>query len=453
MLDRQRVLPKGKIEKFFTLELANKKAIETDVNGHVQLRPVFAYDTPVSPNQAPSGKKAYVVADYDTMLQHMQALPLERRTFYEVLLTDLPCHIYIDIEVERSFNEQIDPDAVTEAFTSAFLAYIDVHPITRGIPCRMEEMDSSSANKYSKHYLAKLEGHMLASNYCVGALMRGFERWLSFGGKGWIFADKEHTMPDPSALHAISASDRSIPGSPMYAWKDDSKQKRIFVVDLSVYTRRRLFRLLGNTKLNKNRPLVHKDQLSELDPAVFARTLVQYTPVPVVPLHILEWNGSEPKSTSDLHKHMEDVPEKTYERNRVASRSLKRTWDETQPDTLVGCAEIVSDMIERYHAPKVRQTSVRGLSITLFCEGRWCENVKREHESNHVWYYVNLTSFTYHQCCFVCDPYTLKIATLRVIPEPYLSKIKSIMGDDAPLDLDGTIQMHSFWLNTGLVMR
>jgi hypothetical protein len=93
----------------------------------------------------------------------------------------------------------------------------------------------------------------------------------------------------------------------------------VFAADLAIYTRNRLFRVLGSTKRGQARPLVSFSSEDPLDPVVFRRTLVQYfTAVPQL-LECLEADGSEPVSTNNLWYPLQTQDSSVASASSVAS--------------------------------------------------------------------------------------------------------------------------------------
>ncbi len=146
-------------------------------------------------------------------------------------------------------------------------------------------MDSSNERKFSIHYV--MGGAMFYNNFHVGALVRRFRERA---------AEK---YGEPSAEHA----------NPYFF---DSKTKKFvvdgrvytFIVDMSIYTPNRAFRLLGNCKYSKNTLLIpHGMSRAQQDSYVFSLDDLQKALVqdPVLAetgpiFSVTELDGNAPRS-------------------------------------------------------------------------------------------------------------------------------------------------------------
>lgn len=66
----------------------------SDAHGRL---PMFSVD--ISDKEA---KKAYVVTGYNRWWQDYKSVNPEQRYAYEVVLPEIPCHLYVDMEAEFS---------------------------------------------------------------------------------------------------------------------------------------------------------------------------------------------------------------------------------------------------------------------------------------------------------------------------------------------------------------
>lgn len=83
------------------------------------------------------------------------------RHLYEVLLENKPCWLYFDLEFSRVENPDLEPGAVASAFLELLNQFCDVnfgHVID---PAALYDLDSTNAEKFSKHIIVK---KLLASN-------------------------------------------------------------------------------------------------------------------------------------------------------------------------------------------------------------------------------------------------------------------------------------------------
>ena len=136
-------------------------------------------------------------------------------TICEVINAKKPCHLYIDIDVDLKQTPGI----------KVYDCWKSVKPIIEGhfnilypeVPIDYIVMDSSSNKKGSLHIVIKIKGHLFTNASHCGAYMRVLKK----------FIESEH--------------------------KDVEGAFSFF--DLGIYTRNRLFRMLGQTKAGQRRYL------------------------------------------------------------------------------------------------------------------------------------------------------------------------------------------------------
>lgn len=156
----------------------------------------------------------YIVAREKTFFEKvLNPTPSESRYFFEVIEEDKPCHLYVDLDVNKEKFPGIDVHEVKSMVCGHIefgLKQMDLE-IDKKIVA-----ESSSDKKGSLHILYKIKGKIFASNAHVGAFMRAClqKRVVNF-------PEDQHT------------------------WS--------LFVDMCVYSRNRLFRMLGCTKKHEKR--------------------------------------------------------------------------------------------------------------------------------------------------------------------------------------------------------
>ena len=157
----------------------------------------------------------YIVAREKLFWDHcMGPLDPKERCFFEVIELDKPCHLYIDLDVDLVKYPMIDvhdvKDMVCGHIESVLYDKFDKEDVSKIVA------ESSNDKKGSLHILYKIKGMVFANNAHVGAFMRRIKKF------------KVDPIPQ----------DKDI-------WQ--------LFVDMCVYSRNRLFRMLGSTKLGENR--------------------------------------------------------------------------------------------------------------------------------------------------------------------------------------------------------
>lgn len=217
--------------------------------------PVYAYDVPDGPQD---GSKSYRTGSTNELWRVMMALPEAKRNFYEMIRLGHPCRLYVDAEVEdpEGINAWVVEAAGGLEALDAELVHvtidmmIELRLIDDAASVRVETTDSSHAVKWSRHHVFHLRGDgqpfdapscettmiekAFEDNYQCGALMRRVQaRLAKIGAPATASAD--------GAVRDLVRDNRFFPLSP-------TSREPMCYVDLSVYTKNRLFRLYANTK-------------------------------------------------------------------------------------------------------------------------------------------------------------------------------------------------------------
>jgi hypothetical protein len=220
--------------------------------------PVFSID---KSNKV--SKKIYAVCGYNRWWKEYSKQASLNRYAYEVVLPDVPCHLYLDIEVSLNSNKQshqyfrnLVDELLTELKVFCKARYIAPKDIIDN--ARTVILDSSKPVKFSKHVIFKLSGGMFKNNYHCGAIMRQFNTYII----------NKYGKPTDNKFY-VNADSNS---------KDDNYDKSSFIIDLGVYTKGRDFRLLGSRKrVSKEQRwlwIEHKQDVLQHDD--FFDSLIQY---------------------------------------------------------------------------------------------------------------------------------------------------------------------------------
>lgn len=250
--------------------------------------PIFSID--IKDDKA---SKAYVVTGYVKWWESYSTISADKRYAYEVVLPEVPCHLYVDLEVEFPNNPKIKSDInlifvellaeLKQFMYSMYLApkkYLD--------DMRFVVLDSSKSSKFSKHCIINIPGVLFEDNYQCGAFIRRFQIHIlnKFGpketNKFFVFPGNEE--------------------------KRSSEHKQ-FLIDMGVYTKGRDFRLLGSYKRAGNAKNVPKRYLwlhkkpGLLTDKDFFDTLIQFQPKPSTIKYFIghmidTLNGGTPMSSS-----------------------------------------------------------------------------------------------------------------------------------------------------------
>ena len=278
----------------FTRKDRNKKKIQqraieaSDKRGRL---PLFSLDMKRTSEAIPEGAKYSITSSYDAFWSHYLSEPPEERCFYEVLLKGMPSHLYLDLDMDKTMNPGVDAEHLCNVVTKEVeLLLVELGACASEKEITRITLDSSNDEKLSKHYLFKLpEKKYFVNSYHCGAFFRRLRKRV---------LEKYGSKPEEN---------------PLYVWKkekgrdNETKGQKItvrdFVVDLTVYTKRKVFRTNGSTKrVGGFRPLLLEgEKLTEHwvpKKKNFFDCLVQYVPPPYEYslFHCKEEDGTEPIS-------------------------------------------------------------------------------------------------------------------------------------------------------------
>lgn len=248
------------------------------------------------------GKRSYVVASRANFWRRYRTLHPPFRHYYELIRTGEPCNLYFDLEFCRHANPLADGDAmvgtlVREVRLALAFAYFGGH-----MPeCTISDLESSTARKFSRHLVVRVVGaafsNSLVCGYFVHTLCTALaERRADDLRIAALFvAPPAPAGPAPSATAAeasfssVSSStsidgpastdipgyvdattdtsasaDSEQPGSgalrmepaPPSQPNPPSPAALVCLVDLSVYSRNRCFRLYKSSKAGKQAQLL-----------------------------------------------------------------------------------------------------------------------------------------------------------------------------------------------------
>jgi len=353
------------------------------------------------------GKRRFIV---DTIAHFaMETAPdtlLSKRRghFYEVILESRPCWLYFDLEFSKESNPKLKPKLVMHAFRKTLNAFCqEILGMTMDSK-DMLELESSTAKKFSRHVIVKAlldqtgettkKALAFANNAQAGLLVDHLVKYAE---------SHRHDSQSLSKYLFVEAPDR----------KDGCEGREVCVIDESVYSRNRSFRLLFQSKFGKDRTL-------ELDHDRCDPYFGGPKPFPCIAL-VQTMASFVPGGTQLFQHHL--IPADYGHLQAKASRVLKGGSVVIRRDNgstcTVQCDPLLNHLVrfwddircdnerrpERNWPETTVQSSVemdgRFMTITLG-NNRFCFCKKASHLSNHVYLVVDLLRAEFYQKCF--DP-------------------------------------------------
>jgi len=253
-----------------------------------------------------NGKRKYVVSSYGSFVDYYwrKILPTGRH-YYELIRENTPCRLYLDLEFSKETNpdlaasKELSEQLVAELIQEICLEFQSEFGHLLEEPCSLGrqnfvDLDSSTSSKFSRHIIMHLPNYMLfANNVQVGVFIKNIVSRLAeeigtctlkarspvlakflflnkpAGAKdsstkngkihnkekeeNLLLNDRNTTSQD-SSLSQLGKSDDN-PNEEKYQsvhllGSSFMKNSTCFV-DLGVYSKNRLFRLLGSSKYGK----------------------------------------------------------------------------------------------------------------------------------------------------------------------------------------------------------
>ncbi len=192
------------------------------------------------------GKRRYISAHLGRFIDHYwRECDANNRHYYELIREDTPCRLYFDLEFNKHYNPHLTTATTEELLTELFDEIQHQFQLFYSISVQrsdMVDLDSSTDKKFSRHWIMHLpEGLLFDDARAAGIFVKAMVSRL----------DKERKEG------ALQAKGRGLLAEYLYVNSEEAsgdekvKPKKTCIIDLGVYTRNRLFRLLGSKKFGK----------------------------------------------------------------------------------------------------------------------------------------------------------------------------------------------------------
>ncbi|KAL7515657.1 hypothetical protein ACHAXN_013182 [Cyclotella atomus] len=190
-----------------------------------------------------TGKRRYISSHLGRFMDHYwRKCDVYNRHYYELIRESTPCRLYFDLEFSKSANVDITPEIaeciLTELFEEIQIQFKTLYGTTIQRQ-NLVDLDSSTSKKFSRHWIFHLpNGELFGDARAAGAFVKLLVARLEEEKESGELESKGHeNLAKYLLVNAESSND------------DDIKLTRF--IDMGVYTRNRLFRILGSTKFGK----------------------------------------------------------------------------------------------------------------------------------------------------------------------------------------------------------
>ena len=347
--------------------------------------PIFGVDA-----SSTSGAKKYIVGGFEPLWKHIERLTTQQKGhFYEVLQANVPLRLYFDIDRPApcaTFDSDVQQIIASvkrcyQSYISSDASHIRLDPVI---------LDASTPAKHSRHLIFE------------DLVFENMERLKIFVDLVTVDLLNEHPLRKEEGNHIMG-------------------------IDPAVYTKARLFRVLGSSKKNKKPHTPFNLVLSSTDAkedgfvaSVFFRTLItpfrtssSSTPsslqcIPI--LHSLAHikrprsPSSERRSDDDSTEHFTTILKRAKQRAgttyECGPETIKYTTSEWEAllQRAQRCLSRRHPTIRTFYSERQGDTLEFVLSPGIPCPN----NGDVAHRSNKTWFKVNLKTFWGGYTC--CDP-------------------------------------------------
>ncbi|XP_074304718.1 uncharacterized protein LOC141639517 [Silene latifolia] len=336
------------------------------------------------------GQRRFLVSTYQEFWRRYKSMDPKCRHHYEVIQEGLPCHLYFDLEFNRSENTEKDGDQMVELLVSVIFEALNEKYQLQGEEDWVVELDSSTEAKFSRHLVLRIPKAAFKDNSHAGAFVSEICSRI-----------RSASETDVRFQHLFINKDSSSAGPPTHLF-----------VDSAVYSRNRCFRLALSSKAGKTSVLLPTGRfkckdMSEED--VFMASLICNMDDDCEKLLVCKIDLDCIKTLqfdTEIHTthRMSASILQQYTSNGHKSEEPKTYLMGTSPFPALD-AFIESVASFGSVAGKIRSWywfSEDELMVYSMSRSRYCERIGREHKSNNVMYVVDLRWGLYYQKCY--DP-------------------------------------------------
>ena len=213
--------------------------------------PLWSMEPRIFATEKANGKRKYIVGHLGRILDlYWRKICPNQRHFYEVVRENTPCRLYFDMEYSKIVNPEITDevsanmlDEFRQELSDELNSLLDewsendtaTKPDTLQLIAQdIVDLDSSNESKFSRHWIVHLPNNYLFPDAVTAGrfVKRLIGRLAEEIGTGQL-----HSRRSTLAKHLFVNT------------KDTGKQTCF--IDLGVYTRNRLFRVIGSSKFGK----------------------------------------------------------------------------------------------------------------------------------------------------------------------------------------------------------
>jgi hypothetical protein len=357
--------------------------------------------------------------------------------YYEVILHDRPCWLYFDLEYSRETNPELHPNVAMAAFERTLMAFCAERLHTPVDATGILILESSTTDKFSKHVLVKrfFSTHTDENKAVHQAFANNAQAGMFV--KELIAFAREHRENSCSK----------------YLFVDHPKtragevRRETTLIDDSVYSRNRCFRLLFNSKFGKERQLelehssANRFFIEMPHPSLaLLSSMVSFVPdnTMLFDHSLLHSSRSPADITAALRPQCDSIiaygNKVQFDTHDPLLKHLIHSWDEARSKHDKFFEKAPPTGIDR-----IVDIGERLRTVTL-SNNRFCFHKGSSHKSNHIYLVVDKTNRTFIQKCY--DPDCRSFGSMKFhIPVSVFVSLEK--GHTYPRSIDNaTIRTH-----------
>ncbi|KAJ4823721.1 hypothetical protein Tsubulata_032139 [Turnera subulata] len=358
-----------------------------------------------------NGQRRFLVSTYKEFWRRYKNMDPKFRHHYEVIQEGFPCHLYFDLEFNNRDNIGKNGDEMVDFLISLILEALHEKYSIQGNQDWVVELDSSTAEKFSRHLIIRIPQVAFKDNSHVGAFVSEIcSRILAARGKDGRF-DSLFVRKDSSAAESTS---------------------QLFI-DAAVYSRNRCFRLALSSKAGKSSVLLPTGRFSCKDLSeenMYMASLICNVDADCKKFLVCKMDVDCVKKL-----HFDTEVNSDYRQCSTRRGSGLGDLNDASKAYITGKSPFpaLDDFIESIASIGTVSGKIRSwywfseyaLMVYSMSRNRYCERIGRQHKSNHVMYVVDLRWAVYYQKCHDpdCQGYRSPIRPIPMdrIPNPSFS--------------------------------
>lgn len=388
-----------------------------------------------------TGKRRYIVGNLGRFIQHYwrECDPMSRH-YYELIPEGTPCRLYFDLEYSKEANQQItlaeSESLITDFIDELCIEILQAYNIQMNRSC-VVDLDASTSIKFSRHLMIHFpNGELFEDAFSTGLFVKRFIGRLADELSTGVLGERRVTLAKYLFVNKQTPKNDTTSSNGF-----DNKNMTCFV-DLGVYTRNRLFRLMGSFKYGKSlsSALRIADTNEFCFPDGFDNSKFYSTNhIPIDDAQVNSASTETKKSRDEEHEsfcaalnwqaHSRALA-LTLVVPTYASKTVSILMEEAngngsiKPSVKVASGSArhnQSSRIDNGESPipkldkfilhlatrggiqgKIRAWSIEGLHFISYqmLDNRYCENIGRVHKSNNIIWNVDLACKTFWQTCY-----------------------------------------------------